>query len=109
QYFLLDEISLADDSVLERLNSVLEPQRSILLAEKGPIDSLVVADNGFQFLSTMNPGGDYGKRELSAALRNRMTEIWAPQLSEDEDILPILHMKLHAKVEHVPKAMLEFA
>ncbi|KAL2820361.1 hypothetical protein BJX63DRAFT_311719 [Aspergillus granulosus] len=109
QFFLLDEISLADDSVLERLNSVLEPHRSILLAEKGPIDSMVVADSGFQFLSTMNPGGDYGKRELSAALRNRMTEIWAPQLSEDEDILPILQVKLPAHLEHISSAMLRFA
>jgi midasin len=24
----------------------------------------------------MNPGGDYGKKELSPALRNRFTEIW---------------------------------
>lgn len=24
----------------------------------------------------MNPGGDFGKRELSPALRNRFTEIW---------------------------------
>ena len=32
--FLADEISLADDSVLERMNSVLEPERSILLAER---------------------------------------------------------------------------
>ncbi|KAL4968549.1 AAA family ATPase midasin [Aspergillus stella-maris] len=109
QFFLLDEISLADDSVLERLNSVLEPHRSILLAEKGPIDSMVVADRGFQFLSTMNPGGDYGKRELSAALRNRMTEIWAPQLSEDEDILPILQMKLQTQSENISKSMLQFA
>lgn len=109
QFFLLDEISLADDSVLERLNSVLEPARSILLAEKGPVDSMVVADGGFQFLSTMNPGGDYGKRELSAALRNRMTEIWAPQLSEDEDILPILSQRLNLKEESVAKAMLKFA
>ncbi|RAH79405.1 P-loop containing nucleoside triphosphate hydrolase protein [Aspergillus japonicus CBS 114.51] len=84
QFFLLDEISLADDSVLERLNS-------------GPIDSMVVAHEGFQFLSTMNPGGDYGKRELSAALRNH------------EDILPILRMKLQLESEHVPKAMLQFA
>ncbi|EAW14070.1 AAA family ATPase midasin [Aspergillus clavatus NRRL 1] len=109
QFFLLDEISLADDSVLERLNSVLEPHRSILLAEKGPIDSMVVAHSGFQFLSTMNPGGDYGKRELSAALRNRMTEIWAPQLSEDDDILPILKMKMQSELEDIPKAMLRFA
>lgn len=109
QFFLLDEISLADDSVLERLNSVLEPHRSILLAEKGPVDSMIVADGGFQFLSTMNPGGDYGKRELSAALRNRMTEIWAPQLSEDEDILPILQLKLRINEEQVARAMLQFA
>lgn len=24
----------------------------------------------------MNPGGDYGKKDLSPALRNRFTEIW---------------------------------
>lgn len=28
--FLVDEISLADDSVLERLNSVLEPERKLV-------------------------------------------------------------------------------
>ena len=33
--FLIDEISLADDSVLERLNSVLEPEKELVLAEKG--------------------------------------------------------------------------
>ena len=32
--FLADEVSLADDSVIERLNSVLEPERQVLLAEK---------------------------------------------------------------------------
>lgn len=109
QFFLLDEVSLADDSVLERLNSVLESQRSLFLAEKGPIDSMVVAENGFQFLATMNPGGDYGKRELSAALRNRLTEIWVPQLSEDEDILPILSAKVTSPLSDAPKSMLEFA
>lgn len=29
--FLIDEISLADDSVLERLNSVLEPERTLVI------------------------------------------------------------------------------
>ncbi|KAK1736592.1 midasin [Skeletonema marinoi] len=32
---LLDEMSLAEDAVLERLNSVLEPSRTLVLAEKG--------------------------------------------------------------------------
>lgn len=29
----------------------------------------------------MNPGGDFGKRELSPALRNRFTEIWVEPLT----------------------------
>lgn len=68
--FLIDEISLADDSVLERLNSVLELERTILLAEKGGGDGNqnevehVVASDGFHVFATMNPGGDFGKKEV---------------------------------------------
>ena len=109
QFFLLDEISLADDAVLERLNSVLEPQRSLLLAEKGPVDSLVVGSDGFQFMATMNPGGDYGKRELSAALRNRFTEIWVPALSDTEDVLQIVEAKLIPSAKEYAPALVSFA
>ncbi|KAJ8113010.1 hypothetical protein OPT61_g4755 [Boeremia exigua] len=109
QYFLLDEISLADDSVLERLNSVLEPSRTLLLAEKGPVDSLVVADSEFQFLATMNPGGDYGKKELSPALRNRFTEIWVPALSDLEDILQIVKAKLNSSATQYAEAIVSFS
>jgi midasin len=38
---LIDEISLADDAVLERLNSVLEPSRTLYLAEKGGESGIV--------------------------------------------------------------------
>ena len=107
--FLLDEISLADDSVLERLNTVLEPQRSIFLAEKGATDaSLISAAPGYQFLATMNPAGDYGKRELSPALRNRLTEIWVPTLSESDDILPILQARLGPQHSSFAVMMMRF-
>jgi midasin len=109
QYFLLDEISLADDSVLERLNSVLESQRTILLAEKGAEGSFVEAADGFQFFATMNPGGDYGKRELSPALRNRFTEIWVPALSAKEDILQIVEEKLRGGAEGAEDRIVDFA
>ncbi|KAI0138548.1 midasin [Hypoxylon sp. NC0597] len=109
QFFLLDEISLADDSVLERLNSVLEPQRSLLLAEKGIDDSFVKASEGFQFLATMNPGGDFGKKELSPALRNRFTEIWVPPLSENEDVLQIVSSKLRPEFQSASKVIVEFS
>lgn len=93
--FLLDEISLADDSVLERLNSVLEPSRLLVLAEKSGkhVEELTAAE-GFQFLATMNPGGDYGKKELSPALRNRFTEIWVPFVDDPEDLTLIINEQL---------------
>ncbi|KAK4202656.1 putative midasin [Triangularia verruculosa] len=116
-YFLLDEISLADDSVLERLNSVLEPQRTLLLAEKGVDDSFVQGSEGFQFFATMNPGGDFGKKELSPALRNRFTEIWVPAFSEVDDVHDIVVSKLdkrfkqtrNSKSKPVSRIIVEFA
>ena len=79
--FLIDEISLAEDSVLERLNSVLEPEKRILIPEKGGVKiEEIQANDAFIIVATMNPGGDFGKRELSAALRNRFTEIWVESL-----------------------------
>lgn len=109
QPFLLDEISLADDSVLERLNSVLETNRTLILAEKGATDTLVTASPGFQFLATMNPGGDYGKRELSPALRNRFTEIWVPHATDHKEILQIVQAKLLAPWVCHASAMVAFA
>ncbi|WWD07578.1 hypothetical protein V865_005679 [Kwoniella europaea PYCC6329] len=90
---LLDEVSLADDSVLERLNSVLEPGRTLVLAEKGGSDideATIVANERFHVVATMNPGGDFGKKELSPALRNRFTEIWVPALNDRGDMLQII-------------------
>jgi len=67
--FLIDEISLAEDSVLERLNSVLEPERTLLLAEKGSSRNSaaeqITAHKDFRLVATMNPGGDYGKKEVA--------------------------------------------
>lgn len=108
-FFLLDEISLADDSVLERLNSVLEPERSILLAEKGTTDNFVTASDGFQFFATMNPGGDYGKKELSPALRNRFTEIWVPSMENFDDVRLIVKSTLNEEVQELADAITEFS
>lgn len=109
EIFLLDEISLAEDAVLERLNSVLETSRTIVLAEKGTEDSTLTASPLYQFCATMNPGGDFGKKELSPALRNRFTEIWVPSVSEDEDILQILRATLRDDRAHLAPSMVSFA
>jgi len=57
----------------------------------------------------MNPGGDYGKRELSPALRNRFTEIWVPSLSEHDDVCQIVDAKLDDRFKCFAKAMVHFA
>jgi MoxR-like ATPase len=97
---LLDEISLAEDAVLERLNSVLEPSRSLLLAEKGSgsgedgAAETTVAAPPWRLMATMNPGGDFGKRELSPALRNRFTEVWVPAVGSEADLRAIVQARL---------------
>ena len=95
--FLCDEISLADDAVLERINSVLDPSCTLSLAEKsGEEMEEVVGADGFRMLATMNPGGDFGKKELSPALRNRFTEIWVPAISKGEELATIVRDRLKA-------------
>jgi len=77
---LIDEINLAEDAVLERMNTLLEDRRTLYATE---IAKEFRAHDRFRIVATMNPGGDYGKREISPALRNRFTEIYF-QLGEDE-------------------------
>lgn len=108
QYFLLDEISIAEDAVVERLNSVLEESRSLFLAEKTPGEE-VFAAVGYQFLATMNPGGDYGKKELSRALRNRFTEIWVPPIDRACDVVEIIERKIRPEAADKARAMVDFA
>jgi midasin len=92
---LVDELSLAEDSVLERLNSVLEPGRAITLPEKGGIDvEELIAHPNFRLIGTMNPGGDFGKKELSPALRNRFTEIWVGGVSSAKEMEEIVSRRL---------------
>nr|CCC89279.1 unnamed protein product [Trypanosoma congolense IL3000] len=105
--FVLDEISLAEDSVLERLNSVLEPGRTVTLAEKSTAD-VICAHEDFCILATMNPGGDFGKRELSPALRNRFTEIYVRPVVDREEVKLILSRRLLSSLVHWAEPMAVF-
>ena len=75
--------------------SVLEAGRTLLLAEKGDAGGEeIVAALGFQVVATMNPGGDFGKRELSPALANRFTTVWVPPISEAAEVKAIVVARL---------------
>lgn len=60
----------------------------------------------------MNPGGDYGKKELSPALRNRFTEIWCEGCLVKNDLRDIIQHNLHIDSqiikEYVAIAILRF-
>lgn len=43
----------------------------------------------------MNPSGDFGKKELSPALRNRFTEIWCEASTERDDLIAIIVKNLN--------------
>lgn len=77
------------------LCSVLESGRSLTLAEKGGNGAeVVVAAPGFRLVGTMNPGGDYGKKELSPALSNRFTQIWVPAITDQSELDAIIKSRL---------------
>ena len=42
----------------------------------------------------MNPGGDYGKKELSPAMRNRFTEVWVDPLTDLDDLTAVVKQKM---------------
>ncbi len=81
--------------------SVLEPGRTLTLAEKGGAGAEeVVAAPGFRLVATMNPGGDYGKRELSPALANRFTTVWVPPIEDEAELSDILNARLTGVSTH---------
>lgn len=73
---------------------------------------MIVADERFIFVGTMNPGGDYGKKELSPALRNRFTEVWCEGCVARSDLHDIIAHNLRVESqttkESVANAILEF-
>ena len=79
--------------------SVLEPGRTLTLAEKGGAGAEeITAAPGFRLVATMNPGGDYGKRELSPALSNRFTTVWVPPIEDLSELAALLNARLASKL-----------
>ncbi|KAK1444881.1 hypothetical protein BgAZ_107870 [Babesia gibsoni] len=108
EWFLADEISLAEDAVLEKMNSVLETPSTITIPEAGG-DTLrvIVGHQNFRFLATMNPSGDHGKRELSPALLNRFTVIYipTPEFETVETLKSIMHHYCQGLPEWIAQSM----
>lgn len=97
EMLLIDEISLALDSVLERMNSVFEADRILILSEKqthhlgGNVETIIPRES-FAVIASMSPAGDHGKRELSPALRSRFSEIYIDSQNYENELKDISHI-----------------
>ncbi len=73
-WVVLDELNLAEPQILERLNSMLEREPSIVLTEN---DNSFIGNGGepvhpdFRIFATMNPAEYAGRSPLSPAYRDR--------------------------------------
>lgn len=52
---------------------------------------MLTAHHEFKLVATMNPAGDFGKKELSPALRNRFTEIWVDSVFDKINLVENKH------------------
>lgn len=79
-WVILDEVNLAEPPVLERLNSVLEREPTMVLTE-GPgtrfgVGGDVPLHPDFRIFATMNPAEYQGRSVLSPAYKDRWTATW---------------------------------
>lgn len=74
---------------------MLEPKGTLTLAERGGAATQVIEPHpDFRVVATMNPGGDFGKKELSPALANRFNSVWVPGLRSQQELLTIVEPRL---------------
>ena len=76
-WLILDELNLAEPSILERLNSILEKHPSIVLSEYNDTQiggSENPVHKSFRVFATQNPETYVGRNALSPAYRDRFQE-----------------------------------
>lgn len=93
-WLVLDGANMCNPSVLDRLNSLCEPNGNLVLTERGFINGeiqILTPHPNFRLLMTVNP--QYG--ELSRAMRNRSVEVSLLTCFTEEDRSRVLaHSRL---------------
>ena len=92
-WVILDELNLAEPQILERLNSLLELNPSLVLTER---DNRIFGSEShpihpnFRIFGTMNPAEYSGRMTLSPAYRDRWTGYRYVERPHEEDYLAML-------------------
>ncbi len=95
-FVVLDELSLAEAAVVERLNGVLESSDPTLVLIEHD-DEVIRPVPGFRLFATQNPVSGYaGRQALSPAFRDRWITLRIPDSTTDEQALKQMgHALLH--------------
>lgn len=78
EVLLLDEMNLAANDVLERLNSLFDDNRCIRVDENA--GEVVTPHDNFRIFATMNPASYAGREQLTDAMRSRWNNIFVRAL-----------------------------
>jgi midasin len=79
-WLILENVNTCSLSVLDRLNSLLEPNGQLIINEGGGQGSIIKPHQNFRLILTMDP--KQGNGEISRAMRNRCCEIYIDDQQE---------------------------
>lgn len=95
--FLADEFNQVSDAVTERLNSLLDQDRKLVLSERGGEE--VAFDTRFRFVAAFNPPKQNyaGRTKLSSAMLSRLTVQQVPDLESKSEYIEIFTQIAHKR------------
>jgi hypothetical protein len=99
-WVLLDEVNLAEPQILERLNSVLETEPTLVLTEHENEPVSPVHAN-FRIFATMNPAEYAGRSVLSPAYRDRWRGYRFVPRPGEREYLAMLRLLIHGEQPEV--------
>ncbi|RXG62033.1 Midasin [Armadillidium vulgare] len=97
-WLLIDGVNLCSPSVLDRLNGLLEPGGTLVMNERGSVDSDVLNDNtSSKFSPFLNNGSPTWGNIKSAALIKKLVEVGQPICDAVELSLNVAFMRNFSK------------
>lgn len=89
EWVLLDEINLASESLLNRISTIIDGEY-IMLNERADVIE-TTRNKDFRLFLCMNPPyTSAGKKQLPWSLRSKLTEIYVPELENQNDLWMII-------------------
>ncbi len=83
-WVLIDEINLASNELLQKIIPAIEG-KEFLFFERGDSEPIVVHPN-FRLIGCMNPGTDFGKKELPLNVRRKFTVVNLDEMCDRNDL-----------------------